>query len=380
MAESIFILAGEPSGDELAGRMMGAINAAYGQQNWVGVGGSSMQAQGLTSWAEMEQLAIIGFGAALKAYGRLSKLMDDIIDQIMAERPRAVLTVDAKGFSLRLAARLRRRMSQQGWHAPIIHTVAPTVWAWGAWRRHRVAKQVDRLLCLFPFEPEYFSPLGLDTRFIGHPEAFNPSLEIQTDPKPSIDKHIVLLPGSRRSELKHNFPTMLAALAPVRAQHPQIRVSLVTIARLQAQIAEMLDASGVTDVEVIVGQDSLVSTVSGADAVMAVSGTVTLQTALLGAPGVTLYKADAISAWIGRRLVAMEKVILPNAILGYKYYPFLFQEQATAKRLSLAMIACLEDAQAKETASLGAQELRRLLKNNATSFDKLVASAFSDIF
>ena len=379
MAGSIFILAGEPSGDELAGRMMGAINAAYGQQNWVGVGGPSMQAQGLTSWTEMDQLAIIGFGAALRAYGRLSKLMDSIIDQIMAERPRAVFTVDAKGFSLRLAARLRRHMAQQGWQAPIIHTVAPTVWAWGAWRRHKVAKQVDRLLCLFPFEPDYFTPLGLDTRFIGHPEAFNPALEVQTEIKLGPSKNIVLLPGSRRSEVTHNLPTMLAALAPVRAQHPGLRISLVTMPRLRAQIAQILSGNGVSDVDVIEGPESFVTAVGGADAVMAVSGTVTLQTALLGAPGVTLYKVDAISAWIGRRLVAMENVILPNAILGRPLYPFLFQEQATAKRLSLAMLACLEDPHAKAMACSGAQELRVLLKNNATSFDKLVASAVSDM-
>ena len=140
MTAPVFILAGEPSGDRLAASLMRAINDAWGRQQWIGVGGPAMTAQGLSGAHAMDSLTVMGFGAALAAYPRLSRFADQLVDEIMAARPRLVMTVDVKGFSLRLAARLKRRMAAEGWSAPIIHTVAPTVWAWGRWRRRRVAR------------------------------------------------------------------------------------------------------------------------------------------------------------------------------------------------------------------------------------------------
>ena len=142
MTAPVFILAGEPSGDRLAASLMRAINDAWGRQQWIGVGGPAMTAQGLAGAHAMDSLTVMGFGAALTAYPRLSRFADRLVDEIMAARPRLVMTVDVKGFSLRLAARLKRRMAAEGWSAPIIHTVAPTVWAWGRWRRRRVARTI----------------------------------------------------------------------------------------------------------------------------------------------------------------------------------------------------------------------------------------------
>ena len=122
MTAPVFILAGEPSGDRLAASLMRAINEAYGQQQWIGVGGPAMARQGLAGAHAMDNLTVMGFGAALTAYPRLSRFADKLVDEIMAARPRLVMTVDVKGFSLRLAARLKRRMAAEGWSAPIIHT------------------------------------------------------------------------------------------------------------------------------------------------------------------------------------------------------------------------------------------------------------------
>ena len=143
MTAPVFILAGEPSGDRLAASLMKAVNDRFGQQSWIGVGGSAMRAEGLVGDIDMEALTVFGFGAALAAYPRLSRLADRLVADIVKARPRLVVTVDVKGFSLRLAKRLKRRMSQLGWSAPVVHCVAPTVWAWGEWRRHRVARSVD---------------------------------------------------------------------------------------------------------------------------------------------------------------------------------------------------------------------------------------------
>ena len=189
---------------------MKAVNDGWGAQDWIGVGGPAMRDEGLAGATDMGSLTVFGFGAALAAYPRLSRLADSLVEEVMAARPKAVITVDVKGFSLRFAARLRRRMALAGWRAPVIHCVAPTVWAWGAWRRHRVAKSVDGLLCLFPCEPRRADP--------GSPP------------------HIVMLPGSRRSEIRHILPPMLAAFELLRVSHPGITATIPTLPRIASGI------------------------------------------------------------------------------------------------------------------------------------------------
>ena len=312
----IFILAGEPSGDQLAAHMMKALTNRFGPIDWVGVGGPAMCRQGLTTLIDMDALTIFGFGRAISSYLRLSRLMDRLVDDVMAMRPRLVLTVDVKGFSLRFAGRLRRRMQQAGWSAPIVHTVAPTVWAWGAWRAGKFAAAMDGILCLFPFEPAYFTRYRLPAQFIGHPEAFLAPVEVPHRPlSAGGKKNVLLLPGSRRSELDLILPDMIAAAQTLNQDNQnKIRFILPAVPRWRRHIETMV--GGAPWIDVVDGGDALGRWLCWADAMMATSGTITMQTALHGVPGVTAYRSGYISAAIGRRLVNFDKVILPNAILG----------------------------------------------------------------
>ena len=379
MSAPIFILAGEPSGDRLAASLMKAVNGGWGTQDWIGVGGPAMREEGLASATDMEALTVFGFGAALAAYPRLSRLADRLVQDVMSARPKAVITVDVKGFSLRFAARLKRRMDRDGWHVPIIHCVAPTVWAWGAWRRHRVAKSVDGLLCLFPFEPDWFQPLGVKTAFIGHPEAFNPAYDAPRHPGPASVPHIVMLPGSRRSEIRHILPPMLAAFELLRNSHPGITATIPTLARIAGSIeAACAVTPSAKAISIDQNEGGLFRALGKGHAVLAASGTVTLQTALYGAPGVACYIAPALSAAIGRRLVRMDRVILPNALLDRVVYPFLFQEGASAPSLADAVRKVLADDEAGRQAALDAEELRKLLRGGADSFEAGVISAMAE--
>ena len=379
MSAPIFILAGEPSGDRLAASLMKAVNGGWGAQDWIGVGGPAMREEGLASATDMDALTVFGFGAALAAYPRLSRLADRLVEDVMSARPKAVITVDVKGFSLRFAARLKRRMDRDGWHVPIIHCVAPTVWAWGAWRRHRVAKSVDGLLCLFPFEPDWFEPLGVKTAFIGHPEAFNPAYDVPRRPDPASSPHIVMLPGSRRSEIRHILPPMLAAFELLRDSHPGITATIPTLARIAGSI-EAACAVTPSAKAISIDQDegALFRALGKGHAVLAASGTVTLQTALYGVPGVACYVAPALSAAIGRRLVRMDRVILPNALLDREAYPFLFQEGASATALARAMRHVLSDNGAGRRAAGDAEELRKMLRGGAGSFEAGVEAAMAE--
>ena len=270
MSGSIFIMAGEPSGDRLAASIMRALNGAFGRQQWIGVGGPAMKGEGLDCWIDMDELTVFGVSDAAKNYRRLSRLANELVEKVAGAKPRLVLTVDAKGFSFRFAARLRRRMTAAGWSAPVIHTVAPTVWAWGEWRKKRLVDVLDGLLCLFPFEPDYFTPLGIDAKFIGHPEAFNPVYDkaggdadggvdgkvdagAEAGAERSVEKgvrgkvkgnvkgkgesaapdagrddsgHVVILPGSRRSEIKYLLAPMIDAFALMRQNRPGLTASI----------------------------------------------------------------------------------------------------------------------------------------------------------
>ncbi len=379
MVSPVFILAGEPSGDQLAARIMDAVEARFGRQAWFGVGGPLMEQRELVSYADMTQLSVMGFRSAVTGYPKLSALANALVNSIIESRPRAVITVDAKGFSFQLAARLKKRMALEGWSAPVIHVVAPTVWAWGAWRAKSVARVVDKLLCLFPFEIDYFRPHGLDARFIGHPEAFNANL-CYHGKNSSAKKRLLLLPGSRRSEIRRVLPVMRDAYGLVQASG-KVSAYLVTLPHLCAEV------------EVIVGNNSNIKVVSGhehfyrhlqkADAMMAASGTVTLQTALAGVPGVACYRTSALSALIGRRLVRMDRVILPNFLLDREVYPFLFQETATPAALAGHIKDILfndGEIKAQKNALRNASKLRSLLRGGSSDFETLVADALEPHF
>lgn len=377
MNANIFILAGEASGDLLASRIMRAVNSNHDQYKWVGLGGDHMTAEGLQSVGEIHRLSLIGLGEAIKNYYSLSNFADKLVEYVIQQRPQLVMTVDAKGFSVRFAARLRRRMQRIGWTAPIIHTVAPTVWAWGMWRRQKFACVFDGLLCLFPFEPDYFVPLGLPSHFIGHPAAFD------IKPRPSLKKpsasqvsapQIAILPGSRMSEIKYILPIMLSSVELIKHAFPKAVFTLPAAPQLHHQISTICSGKPVKIVE---GAANLAATLVNSDAVMAASGTVTLEAALYGLPGVACYKAQWLSATFGRMIVDMQKVILPNAILGREVYPFLFQERLTANGLAVAIIDILNDPQAKLSAHATAMQLRAKLVGEAEQFDNLVMDALA---
>ena len=381
----VFILAGEPSGDQLAASIMDAVDNGFGKQHWFGVGGPLMLERGLVSEAEMTQLSVLGFGAALSAYPRLSAFANTLVNRIIETRPRVVITVDAKGFSLRLATRLKKRMAAVGWSAPVIHVVAPTVWAWGAWRAKSVARVVDGLLCLYPFEVDYFTPYGLDARFIGHPEAFNDELlPCSLEVVKGSTRRLLLLPGSRRSEIRRLLPVMRDAYRLIQAQG-NFKASLVTVPLLFDEVKAILGCK--SGIEIFSTRDSFYQQLYQADAMMAASGTVTLQTALAGVPGVACYRSSLLSALIGHWLVRMDRVILPNALLRREVYPFLFQRAATPEGLAAhikRVFSYSADQRAqtdlRKVARANSDELRALLRGGSDDFETLVSEALAPYF
>ena len=315
----------------------------------------------------------------MRHYRELSVFADELVELIIRQRPKLILTIDAKGFSIRLASRLKHAMKREGWSAPIIHTVAPTVWAWGSWRRYRFAQVFDGLLCLFPFEPDYFIPIGLESHFIGHPAAFDiVAKQITSDScVPPDVPQIVLLPGSRLSEIDYILPVMVEAVDKLQQDFPKAIFTLLALPSLKDRICTLCAEKSIK----VVDSDLLLSdTLAHCDAIIAASGTVTLEAALHGAPGVSCYRTSLLSATLGRMIVDLQKVILPNAILGLEVYPFLFQENLTASKLAQCVAEILNNPRAKVDAHRRAKMLRAKLAAHSGGFEKAVAKALDKWF
>ena len=235
--ECYYILAGETSADLLAAHLMRAMQKNVKQPiSWMGIGGEQMRKLGLSSNIPMSELSVMGVLDAFSSYKQLLKIAKVQVKRIIQSRPKAIFTVDTKQFSLKFASLLRKEMDKVDWHVPIIQLVAPTVWAWGAWRAKKFEELFDTILCLFPFEPSYFNPKKTDAVFVGHPEAYKAlQKDVKTLPLKQNNQYgvIGLMPGSRKREIVFNLADILVSAELFLKRFPKCRFILPTTFKLE---------------------------------------------------------------------------------------------------------------------------------------------------
>lgn len=376
MTSRMVILAGEPSGDVLGARLMRAVEQVKGKAHWSGMGGPEMQAAGLVSSEDMNQLSVIGLAEALTAYSRLSGLADRLIDHIMDVRPEVVFTVDSKAFSVRLARRLKKRLKGGDWRPKLVHMVAPTIWAWGEWRKAAFEDSFDVLLCLFPFEPELFAPDKLAAVFVGHPQA-DPDPDPYDELSQSYD--LAVLPGSRRSELVHHLPVMLPVLARLHDSHGPLKVVLPAVAHLHDDIVQMVSAAKL-DQMISVRQIPARQALGQSGAMMAASGTVTLEAAVSAVPGVVVYHLSPLNRLFARLFYKQATPVLPDLILNKRHYPYLLSPHLTEQRLYDEMAQLLDNLPRRRAEMrAGSQQLRHLLKAGEGRFTDNLAQCLAGL-
>ena len=369
------MLAGEPSGDKLAAGLMRALKNTYPDVRFSGMGGPSMENEGLTSQHDYSQLQIVGLVQVLFAYPRLKSLLNKLVDQVIAERPQAIFTIDAKGFSLRFAQALRKRMKEIGWQVPIIHMVAPTIWAWGKWRGKKFETSFDALLCLFPMEPALFDQKVVKTAFIGHYAGFT---EDSSDEARNAQT-LLIMPGSRRSELRYLLRPMLKAADELVRQGHITRVILPSLPHLSTHIEEALAAYDLP-IEVHY-QKGVEIGLREAGFAFCASGTATLEMALASMPAITAYHMSSLNALMMPIVLYIRDPILPNILLNKKIYPFFFQREVTSENLVKAardMQSALTEKQSEMHKY--ADELRACLTNEAPSFEASIQKSLSRLF
>lgn len=347
----LFILAGEASGDALGARFVARLREMLGERQLElsGVGGEALIAEGLHSIFPQEDIAVMGFGPVVARLPLLLRRMSDAARAAAAFKPDLMLTIDAPDFSLRVARKVRRLAPA----VPIAHWVCPSVWAWRQGRARRMRPHVDRILALLPFEPAALERLGgPQTVYVGHPlierlQDYRPGPEETARRDDREAPTILVLPGSRRSEIRHLMPAFGEAIALVAGQLPQARFVLPAVPRLVEEITALI-ADWRIKPEIVTGEAAKLAAFRQARAALAASGTVTLELALAQVPTVAAYRGAGWEAVLARRLIKLPSVILPNLIIGESVVPEFIQDEASPQALAGAMLAAVAEGPARQ--------------------------------
>jgi lipid-A-disaccharide synthase len=339
------VVTGEASGDLHGANLIRAARALDPELSFFGVGGEGMAAAGCEIIIPGKTISVMGivevighFPTIWRTFQRLKAILQG------AERPDLLILIDFPDFNLRLAA------VAKGMGIPVLYYVSPQVWAWRRGRVKSIAKVVDRLAAILPFEPPLYAGLDIDVEYVGNP--LTDQVQISEERAPFLQRLgipsdvpvIGLFPGSRESELRYNLPTLLATARIVRQEHPQVQFLVPAASTLGTErIGAALTQAGGADLPLTVVSESVYNVANAVDAVLTVSGTVTLQVALVGTPLLLIYRVAPLTYAIARHLIKVPFVGLPNIIAGQEVAREFVQEAADPQVLGAELNAILAD-------------------------------------
>jgi lipid-A-disaccharide synthase len=355
------MVAGEASGDLLAGLLLGGLRARWPDLRTQGIGGPKMAAHGFEAWWPHDKLAVRGYVEVLRHYREIAGIRKQLGARLLADKPDAFIGVDAPDFNLGLEEKLKTAGIKT------IHFVSPSIWAWRGGRVSKIGRSTDHVLCLFPFEPAIYAKHGVPASYVGHPLADAIPLEVPRAAArerlglPADAQVVALLPGSRRSEIDYIAPLVLQAAALLHRQRPELRFVLPVAPGLRERLQPLL-ADGAAPVQVLGGRSH--DALAACDVTLIASGTATLEAALFKRPMVITYRMHGLSWQLMKRMRYQPWVGLPNILCEDFVVPELIQEDATPQALAQATLSWLDDA--ARSASLAARftELHHLLKRD----------------
>ncbi|MFN8693992.1 MAG: lipid-A-disaccharide synthase [Holosporales bacterium] len=342
----LFLSAGELSGDILGAAVARALRAQTTEPlELSGIGADAMAAAGIESLFPASDLAVMGIVEVLPRLPLIFRRLKETTAHILQTQPDVVLTIDAPGFNVRLARRLRAARDAGQWRGKLVHLVAPSVWAWKPGRAAKMAALYDHLLCLLPFEPPYFTKHGLNATFIGHPildynipETSETLFRVQNNIAPDTPL-LLLLPGSRASEVNRLLPLFIETATRLRAQLPALEIALLAAPHLSAAIRDK--TQHVPALRLITDAAQKYPLYRSATAALAASGTVSVELALAGTPHAIAYKISPISYALVRRLITVKYASLVNLLADAPLIPEFIQDDATPEALHAALLPLL---------------------------------------
>jgi lipid-A-disaccharide synthase len=345
VARKIFLIATEESGDRLGASLMKVLRQRLGDAvRFEGIGGRAMAREGLTSLFPIEELSIMGLAAVVKQLPMILRKIREAAEAVTQASPDILVIIDSPDFTHRVARRVRARDPA----IPIIDYVSPSVWAWRPGRARAMCAYIDHVLALLPFEPEAYRRLrGPPCSYVGHPlteqiATLRPGADEQRrrDAPPPV---LLVLPGSRRGEVRHHMAVFGATLGLLQAEGVAFELILPTMPHLADAVREGV-ASWPVQPRIVIGEQEKRAAFRIAKAALAKSGTVTLELALAGVPMVTAYRTGAIEAWILLRVINVSSVILANLVVGENVIPEFLQRDCTPEKLSGALRDVLDES------------------------------------
>ena len=362
-APDLLVIAGEHSGDAHAAEMVAAYRAANPQATVCAIGGPALERAGAQLLFDLTLHSVVGLIEVLKNYDFFRKVMAASVDWVVTHRPRAVCFVDYPGFNLRLARRLMRAKAatRAGGPTRLLYYISPQLWAWKGHRRFAMAKMLDSLAVIFPFEPAVYADTSLDVHYVGHPFV-HPSHEPLV--RYELGAPVLLLPGSRQQAVARIFPRLVAAFLAAREDHPSLSATvLYPDEALGDWLKDYLEAHDL---------ERFISTRPTTDkdphlacAALMSSGTMSLEVALAGIPGAIVYLAHPLTYAIGRRLVKVPYLGIANLLLERPAWPEFIQDAAKGPALPERLLACLDSSAPAQQAAADAATLRQSLSAKA---------------
>jgi len=366
-APIIALVAGEASGDQLGAALINQLREKYPQAKFAGIGGRQMQAAGMDAWWDAEQLTVFGLFEVLSHFPRLLRLRRELHRRLLALSPDVFIGIDAPDFNLGLEIKLRKMGVRTA------HYVSPTVWAWRQRRVRKIGRAANLVLCLFPFEPDFFKEHGVPATYVGHPMADQilpdndpASARARLGLDPAVTT-VALLPGSRIGEVSRLAEPMIDAARVLASRRPELQfVAAMASENVRSVFRETMDRLAFTDIALVEHDPRTV--IASADAVMCASGTATLETMLVNRPMVMTYRISPSSYQLAKQLgiVKLRLFALPNILAGEALVPELIQHEATGDRLAGEINRWLEDGVSRATLRQKFLELHDRLRCNAS--------------
>lgn len=368
------LVAGEASGDLLGAALLGGLKARWPGLAAHGIGGPKMVAQGFDAWWPHDKLAVRGYVEVLSHYREIVGIRHHLAERLLADKPDLFIGVDAPDFNLDLETRLKANGIKT------VHFISPSIWAWRGKRIDKIAKAVDEVLCIFPFEPPIYAKRGIAATYVGHPLADVIPFEVPRAASRAAlglgadDTVVALLPGSRRSEVQYVAPRLLGAAALMHSERPGLRFVLPVVPGLR-HLVEPLRRQHAPDAPITLLDGRSHEALAACDVTLVASGTATLEAALFKRPMVIAYAMHALSWQMMKRMKYQPWVGLPNILLEDFAVPELLQGDATPQRLAAAAFGWLADAPRCEVLRLRFEALHgRLRRNTAEAATDAIAT------
>ncbi len=351
---SVFLIAGEPSGDALGAALMRELRGKAQHVRFVGVGGAAMEGEGLASLLPLRDIAVMGVLPVLKRLPSLLDAIRKVADAVVATNPDVLVIIDSPDFTHRVARRVQRARPD----LPIVDYVSPSVWGWRPGRARRMRRYIDHVLALLPFEPGIYERLGGPAcTYVGHPlveeiEALRPNPEDmrQRERSPPI---LLVMPGSRESEIRRLMPVFGAAAA---GMSEPLEIVLPTLPSLEPLVWRAA-ASWPRKPRILIGREETYAAMRRARGALVASGTATLELTLAGVPMVVGYRVSLLEELVARLLLVTDKIALPNLILGRHAVPELVQRDCSPRKLLEALRPLLAGGAKREAQLVALSEV-----------------------